>query len=132
MASPRANKEIAEQILEKGGAWVSEHPLRVPPKPEYFVQRNRLQIGLSAGSIIVEGEEKSGTTSQAGFCVQEKRILFAVVPESTDNPLNLVSSGPQFLLRTKGAIPIKSREDYLAVLSSLQSSRQRLEARMAA
>jgi DNA processing protein len=125
-ANPKRNEALAYEILERGGAWVSEHPLRVPPQPEYFVQRNRIQIGLSIGSIIVEADIRSGSTSQAAFCVQEKRQLFAVVPESDENPLGLVAAGTNLLVRQKGATAIRSKADYPNVLATLAAARDLL------
>jgi DNA processing protein len=111
-AKPIANKTIGDAILENGGAWVSEHAVGTPAKPAQFVSRNRIQLGLSVGSIIVEAEEKSGSITQARFCVQQNRPLFAVVPEDLENRLGLVCAGTQMLVSKMGANPIKSRNDY--------------------
>lgn len=121
-ASPKMNAHLGSEILEKGGAWVSEYPIDVPAKPEQFVLRNRIQIGLSAGSIIVEGEERSGTMTQAEFCLRNKRKLFAVLPEKID-ALKLVSTGPLILVNKRGATPLRSKEDYTAAMNSMESLR---------
>lgn len=117
-ASPKVNAHLGSEILEKGGAWVSEYPIDVTAKPEQFVLRNRIQIGLSAGSIIVEGEERSGTMTQAEFCLRNKRKLFAVLPEKID-ALKLVSTGPLILVNKRGATPLRSKEDYTAAMNSM-------------
>ncbi|MGN6660768.1 MAG: DNA-processing protein DprA [Achromobacter mucicolens] len=121
-ASPKMNAHLGSEILEKGGAWVSEYPIDVPAKPEQFVLRNRIQIGLSAGSIIVEGEERSGTMTQAEFCLRNKRKLFAVLPEKID-ALKLVSTGPLILVNKRGATPLRSKDDYTAAMNSMESLR---------
>ncbi|CAB3863753.1 hypothetical protein LMG26858_02359 [Achromobacter anxifer] len=121
-ASPKINAHLGSEILEKGGAWVSEYPIDVPAKPEQFVLRNRIQIGLSAGSIIVEGEERSGTMTQAEFCLRNKRKLFAVLPEKID-ALKLVSTGPLILVNKRGATPLRSKDDYTAAMNSMASLR---------
>lgn len=125
-ASPKQNALLADEILLKGGAWVSEHPWGVEPRKEYFVPRNRIQIGLSAGSIIVESEIKSGTATQAEFCIQANRPLFAVVPHHPDNPLSLMCNGPMYLVEHKNAVPILTKDDYPTVISKLNESRSRL------
>jgi DNA processing protein len=125
-ASPKQNALLADEILLKGGAWVSEHPWGVEPRKEFFVHRNRIQIGLSAGSIIIESEIKSGTTTQAEYCIQANRSLFAVVPQFTNNPLGLLSNGPLYLVDKKGASPIKSKEDYPFLLQKLNDVRTEL------
>lgn len=118
-ASPRQNARLADQILEAGGAWVSEHALGVPARKENFVQRNRVQIGLSAGSIIVEAALRSGSMAQANFCVREKRKLFAVLPQTPDNPLGLNCSGTQDMVLRLEATPIHSKGDYPEMLRLL-------------
>ncbi|MEC6413497.1 DNA-processing protein DprA [Achromobacter sp. SIMBA_011] len=121
-ASPKINSHLGSEILESGGAWVSEYPIDIPAKPEQFVLRNRIQIGLSAGSIIVEGEERSGTMTQAEFCLRNKRKLFAVLPEKID-ALKLVATGPLILVNKRGATPLRSKEDYAAALKSMETVR---------
>ncbi len=75
MAQPKRNASLAEQILVNGGLWVSEHPTGTPVARQNFVPRNRIQVGLSCCSIIVEATIKSGTTTHARFCVQEHHPL---------------------------------------------------------
>ncbi|MCA8430082.1 DNA-processing protein DprA [Burkholderia seminalis] len=124
-ATPKANAHLANDILANGGAWVSEHPINVPALPEQFVQRNRIQIGLSAGSIIVEGEERSGTMTQAEFCLRNRRQLFAVLPEKADE-LKLVSKGPLILINRRGATPLRSRDDYESAAHLMEVKRAML------
>ena len=126
-ASPKANTHLANDILTSGGVWLSEHPLNVPALPEQFVHRNRIQIGLSAGSIIVEGEERSGTMTQAEFCIRNKRHLFAVFPENADG-LRLVSKGPLILINKRGATPLRSRDDYESAARLMEAKRAALAA----
>lgn len=110
-ASPRANAHLADRILDHGGLWVSEHPCGTSARPEYFVQRNRIQVGLSSASVIVEGEEKSGSMTQAEFCIRNRRVLAAVLPEqggitTTQHKL------PEMLVQSRGAFAIRSKDDY--------------------
>ena len=35
---------------------------------------------MVSGSVIVEGERRSGSQTQAEFCLRNKRILFGVAP----------------------------------------------------
>lgn len=114
-AKPKGNEKLGEQILEKEGAWVSEHSIGTPATPPQFVQRNRIQLGLSVGSIIVEAEKKSGSMTQARFCLEQKRPLYAVVPETDENTLQLVCSGTHMLVNDMGATPLRSKNDYPAM-----------------
>lgn len=123
---PKRNAQLAEEILENCGAWISEQPVGEPPRRQHFVPRNRIQVGLSAGSIIVEAEEKSGSISQANFCVEIGRPLFAVMPQDERNFLGLRCSGTSFLVRKRGAISIRSKSDYELVLRELERSKEQI------
>lgn len=120
---PKQNSALGYRILESGGAWVSEHPVGTAIEKHYFVQRNRIQLGLSAGSVIIEAAVKSGTMTQAQYCVKQNRPLFAVVPETPENVLRLNSEGTLEMVKSLGAIPIKSRNDYLSMNSLLEEQR---------
>lgn len=125
-STPAQNSALAEEILATGGLWLSEHAPDIPPRKQFFVQRNRIQAGLSAGSIIVEGEIESGSMTQAEYCLGQKRKLFAVVPRKGDRSLGLLSAGPEMLVNTQGAVPISSMSDYAGALAMLIDSRKSL------
>jgi DNA processing protein len=125
-AQPTSNQPLAERILEAGGAWVAEHGIGVPAKPANFVLRNRIQVGLSCASIIVEGEEKSGSRTQADFCLRNKRTLFAVLPER-GSKVSTVSALPKMLVSMQGATPIYSREDYPSMLEAVEKAARSLD-----
>src|SRR5690554_5207149 len=110
-ATPKSNEKLADMILEYSGAWVSEHPYGTPPKKTHFVPRNRIQIGLSAGSIITEAELKSWSMAQANFCIKNNRPLFVVLAESKSNKLGLLCEGT-LMLNGKGAVAIRNKNDY--------------------
>lgn len=126
-ATPKSNAKLADAILEQGGSWVAEHPLGVPAQKQAFLARNRIQIGLSAGSIIVEADVHSGSMAQARFCVSAKRPLFAVVPTDFDNPLGLNCTGTLHMVNRMGAFPIRTRNDYADLECRLLDSRTAIE-----
>ncbi|MEA3501897.1 MAG: DNA-processing protein DprA, partial [Actinomycetota bacterium] len=51
---PRENRRLGEQILEAGGAIVSEYPPGSRPDAWRFPPRNRIIAGLSAAVVVVE------------------------------------------------------------------------------
>ncbi|HJV95359.1 MAG TPA: DNA-processing protein DprA, partial [Albitalea sp.] len=116
-AQPKANAGLGQRILDAGGVWVSEHGHGVPASPDHFPLRNRIQVGLSVGSIVVEGAINSGTSVHAAYCLREKRVLFAVLPDGVSTHHDLPRS-----LILRGAQPIRSREDYPGMLSRLEAA----------
>lgn len=126
-AKPKQNARLGHEILENGGAWVSEYPIDRRVFKQSFVQRNRIQVGLSAGSILVEASLGSGTMTQAEFCVQAKRPMYAVVPHRPDNPLQLNCEGTQHLVDTGQAHPLRTREDYDGLIEIMKKSKSKIE-----
>lgn len=57
---PAENSALAEEILQRGGSLLSPFPLSQVPLPANFPQRNELIAALSAGTIVIEGNETSG------------------------------------------------------------------------
>jgi DNA processing protein len=119
-AKPATNKKLAESILNSGGLWVSEYPIGTPAIPHQFVERNRIQIGLSVGSIIVEADTKSGSITQAKFCLKQHRPLYAVVPHDKENRLNLLCAGTLMLVNQLSANPLSTKEDYPLMLEKFE------------
>lgn len=113
---PASNRGLALKILECGGTLVSEHPPGVAPRPAEFVRRNRIQSGLSLGSIIVESGEEGGSIHQAKFTVQQGRLLAVALPDGEDKNFN--SSGGQMLSSTLGAHIIRKPKDLINLLIS--------------
>jgi len=109
-ASPTMNRPLADRILDSGGLWVSEHPVGVSAKPSAFVLRNRIQVGLSCASVIVEGADKSGSKTQAEFCLQNRRALFTVMADPSSGVATMHEL-PRILVQ-RGAVPLRSKADY--------------------
>ena len=105
---PRKHTSLAQEILDSGGSLWSEHPPGTPPRSHQYVQRNRLQTGLSLGAIVVEAGPDSGTMHTARFAVEQGRILGCLDPRSEEG--KQLQSGNEKLLE-HGAHSIYDEED---------------------
>lgn len=72
---PDVNQRLAEKILETNGCLVSEYPVGTSPRQNNFIERNRLQIGLSLGLVVVETNVQGGTMHTVGFCREQRKPL---------------------------------------------------------
>ncbi|ASA23432.1 DNA-processing protein DprA [Paenibacillus donghaensis] len=72
---PAENRELAAKILEHHGALVSEYPPETKAGRNMFVERDRIQSGLSHGVAVVETDITGGTMHTVDFCIQQSRIL---------------------------------------------------------
>ncbi|WP_083445826.1 DNA-processing protein DprA [Gallaecimonas pentaromativorans] len=125
--TPKQNQRLAEEILDAGGLVLSEYPVGNKPFRDQFVERNRIQVGLSCGSVIIEAALKSGTMTQADFCTKAKRPLFAVVPHLPANPLKLHCEGTQELVSRGQAIPLRTKKDYDELSARLLEFREQFK-----
>lgn len=109
---PKSHRQLAEDIISKGGAVMSEFDPDVPAYPANFLQRNRIVSGLSDAILITEAAAKSGTLNTAGHALEQGKEIF-VVPGNITSPL---SAGCNGLLR-QGATPVMRAEDIIEVIA---------------
>lgn len=109
---PTTNYQLAEQILARGGAIISEYPCGYPPLKQNFPQRNRIIAGLSLGTMVIEAQEKSGALITAFLALESNREVFAV-PGNIDSDS---SKGSNYLIQ-KGAKLVTCAEDIFEELN---------------
>src|SRR5215213_11717756 len=107
---PRDHKKLAAEILERGGALVTQFPLGTPPVAENFPYRNRIISGLSLGVAVVEASENSGSLITARLALEQGREVFAVPGNITSR----YSSGTNFLIKGAGAKLVQVWQDVVA------------------
>jgi DNA processing protein len=73
---PKENARLADQILERGGALISQFFPAQPPATWTFPMRNVVMSGLSLATVVVEAGETSGARLQARVALQHGRTVF--------------------------------------------------------
>ena len=111
---PEKNLPLAREIVEKGGAVVSEFPFGRAPDQQSFPQRNHVVAGLARAVIAVEAPFKSGTMITMGIAADLGRTVMAI-PGRVDSQ---ASAGCLALIRD-GAILVRSPGDVQSELSTL-------------
>src|SRR6476660_9169397 len=109
---PRDHRKLALEILEKGGALVSQFPLGTPPVSENFPYRNRIISGLSLGVVVVEAAENSGSLITARLAIEQNREVWAVPGNITSRN----SFGTNYLIKGAGAKLVQQWQDIAAEL----------------
>jgi len=109
---PRDHKKLADEILEKGGAVLTQFPLGTPPVSENFPYRNRIISGLSLGVVVVEAAENSGSLITARLAIEQNREVFAVPGNITSKN----SFGTNYLIKGAGAKLVQQWQDIAAEL----------------
>ncbi len=113
--TPRSNAVLGEEVLENGGALVSEYPFGAPVFPTNFLRRNRIISGLSRGIVFIEVPRRSGAGATARFALEQNRELF-VIPGPATHPNY---AGSHELIR-QGAELVTDPSDVLSALGAEQ------------
>lgn len=116
---PRCHRELADQIIEQGGALLSEQPFGSRLQPDMFLRRNRIISGMSLGTVVMQCMITGGTLHTARGCLRQQRLLCVASPQGkyAQEPR---SQGNIALLQHPEAFPLRSCADYPALIQQLK------------
>lgn len=82
---PIKNRELAEEIVASGGCLVSEYPIGISSFKNNFIERDRIQSGLSSATLVIEAELSSGTMHTVEFAKKQERVIACFNIEASGN-----------------------------------------------
>lgn len=112
---PKSNQKLAEEILEKGGCLLSEYPVGTGVQKYQYVERDRLQSGISQGVLVIEAEKTSGTMHTADFAARQFKRLACYHYKLLES-----SSGNRYLEETSKAQVLKTKADLLKFIENIK------------
>lgn len=110
--TPVQHTRVAREILDHGGALVSELPSRTKQKGTFYVARNRIIAGLAAGCLVVESPDSGGSLLTAHCADSYQRTVLALPGRATDP----TSAGTNHLIRNHKAQLVLSAGDIVREL----------------
>lgn len=111
--SPATHRALGRTILERGGALITEQHSQSKQRGTFYLARNRLIAGLSAGTIIVESPAWGGSLNTAAHADSYGRTVMALPGRATDP----ASEGTNHLIRSHKAQLITSGNDIFEELA---------------
>lgn len=117
---PKENIALAQNILDKGGLLLTESNYGECATKYSFLERNRIQAGLSKVVVVIETAEKSGTIHTVNTTIKLERFLYCIKP-----PEQLLKApsiqGNIKLLEQDLAYSLGTREEFEKLLHILKS-----------
>ena len=102
---PKEHTTLYKKIIERG-AVISEYPPTTRPEGRNFPQRNRIISGLGMGTIVIEGDMRSGALITAECALEQGKDLFAL-PGNIDSAN---ASGTNALLRNGADLVLEASD----------------------
>ncbi|WP_424245144.1 DNA processing protein [Elusimicrobium posterum] len=108
---PAENRNLAQAILDNGGAIISELSFDKGPNAPHFPRRNRIIAALSSVVVVIEGRIRSGALITAKLAAEMGKDVLAV-PGSIES----VESGGTNMLIREGACAVLETKDIIEMI----------------
>ena len=114
---PKGNEFLFKEILDQGGALVTERLWHQSSKPYDFPIRNRIISGLCWTTLVMDASLKSGTLVTAYKALDEGRNVFVLKSKAHALP----ASGIELLIE-QGALSFETKEELYGLLKETEVS----------
>lgn len=128
--SPKKHQEIADRIVEAGGAILSQFPFGQAPLPSNRPTRYKLQQGLTQGLILIQADARGHSVTGCRTFLRSNRWLAVAYPTAHDRSTHISCIDANMVLaegteeekrallkledsdRLDNLLILKSRDDY--------------------
>ena len=110
--TPAQHRNLAKDMLDNGGAIITELHSQTKQNGSYYIPRNRIIAGVAEGLLVVESPANGGSLSTAKAADAYSRTIMAVPGRITDSR----SEGTNHLIKTNVAQLVTSAEDIAKAL----------------
>ena len=107
--TPAPHRRLAEEIVSRGGAIISELHSQTRQNGTYFLARNRIVAAMSQGLVVVESPASGGSLATAAMADSYDRTVMALPGRVTDN----ISRGTNNLIRNHKARLVMTADDII-------------------
>lgn len=118
---PKENSGLLNELLQTGGVAISEYPVGTNSLPNYFVERDRIQAGLSDATLVIQTGIKGGTMHAVKTTLENKKLLLVVDYLNNNDHEKIL--GNKFLIEEQGATAIASNNKEIILQKLLEFNR---------
>ena len=109
---PAQHRNLAKDMLDNGGAIISEISSQIKQNGTFYIPRNRIIAGVAEGLLVVESPSNGGSLSTAKAADAYSRTIMAVPGRINDSR----SEGTNHLIKTNVAQLVTSARDIVEAL----------------
>lgn len=118
---PASCKQIAEEIVEKGGCLISQYQEGIRPEKYRFVERDQLQAVLSSKIIVISTKTTGGTMHTISYAVKAGKHIGSVIEQEGSS-----EEGNVYICKKYNAKEIKDNESLLEFVADDSSDQNQL------
>ena len=118
---PASCKQIAEEIVEKGGCLISQYQEGIRPEKYRFIERDQLQAVLSSKIIVISTKTTGGTMHTISYAVKAGKHIGSVIEQEGSS-----EEGNVYICKKYNAKESKDNESLLEFVADDSSDQNQL------